>query len=50
MAVPIFGHLIQLMGAVRASPQGISEALRQGLNLAMPTGGIAEMFQLGMGS
>jgi hypothetical protein len=47
MGVPIFGHLLQLMGAIKATPQAISQALQQGLNLSMPVGGIAEMFQIG---
>jgi len=44
LRMPIFGHLIQAIGAVVASRKSISRALQSGTNLSMPTGGIAEIF------
>lgn len=49
LRVPVVGQLIQLLGAVTASKQSISRALQAGNNLAMPVGGIAEMFHMGQG-
>jgi 2-acylglycerol O-acyltransferase 2 len=46
MRVPVFGHLIQSMGAVPANKTAIGNALQAGKNLSLIPGGIAEIFAI----
>eukprot|EP00904_Undaria_pinnatifida_P004885 jgi/Undpi1/1526/HiC_scaffold_11.g04916.m1 len=44
LRTPVVGHILHLIGAVKASPGPMDKALRQGQSLSLAPGGIGEMF------
>ncbi|KAG5187160.1 mono-or diacylglycerol acyltransferase type 2 [Tribonema minus] len=42
--MPVIGHILRMLGAVRASPKAVKAALDKGLSLSLAPGGIGEMF------